>query len=101
MLVWASAGVAGAAEPVKLILKDHKFAPASITVPEGERFRIEVTNQDGTPAEFESSDLRVEKIVVPGSTIGVMAGPLKEGTYKFVDDYHPDTAGTVTVAKKD
>jgi hypothetical protein len=26
-----------------------------------------------------------------------MAGPLKPGTYKFFDDYHPDTAtGTIT-----
>jgi len=30
-----------------------------------------------------------------------MAGPLKPGTYKFFDDYHPDTAvGTLTVVEK-
>ena len=89
---------AAAAEPVSLTLKEHRFTPAEIKVPAGERFRIDVTNGDDTPAEFESSDLRVEKIVVPGGHIGVMAGPLKPGTYKFFDDYHPDTAtGTVTV----
>ena len=100
----ASAPLAGrAAEPVRLTLKDHRFAPAEVSVPAGTRFRIEVTNQDATPSEFESSDLRVEKIVVPGGTIGVMAGPLKPGTYKFFDDYHPDTAtgSLVAVAKKD
>jgi len=69
-------------------------------VPAGERFRIEVENQDPTPAEFESNDLRIEKIVVPGGRIAVMAGPLKPGTYKFFDDYHPDEAkGTLTAVE--
>jgi hypothetical protein len=86
-----------AADPVTLTIKDHRFAPSELSVPAGERFRIEVENKDATPAEFESSDLRVEKIVVPGGKIAVMVGPLKPGIYKFFDDYHPDTAtGTMT-----
>jgi Cupredoxin-like domain len=88
-----------AAEPIRLTLKDHLFSPAEVTVPANERFRIEVANQDPTPAEFESSDLRVEKIIVGGGKISVMAGPLKPGTYRFFDDYNPDTAkGTVIAA---
>lgn len=84
-----------------LTLKDHRFNPATVTAPTGERFRIEVTNQDDTPAEFESGDLRIEKIVVPGGKISVMAGPLKPGIYKFFDEYHPDTAtGTLTATEK-
>jgi heme/copper-type cytochrome/quinol oxidase subunit 2 len=91
------ASVAWAADPVVLTLKDHQFTPSAVTVPAGERFRIEVENKDATPAEFESNDLRVEKIVVPGGKIVVTAGPLKPGTYKFFDDYHPDLAtGTLT-----
>lgn len=93
----AAPGAAVAAEPVRLTLKDHRFAPAEVSVPAGERFRIEVANQDPTPAEFESSDLRIEKIIVPGGRITVMAGPLKPGTYKFLDEYNPDSAvGTIT-----
>jgi hypothetical protein len=89
-----------AAEPVRLILKDHRFTPAEVSVAANERFRIEVVNQDPTPAEFESSDLRVEKIIVPDGSISVMAGPLKPGTYAFFDDYHPDEAkGTVTARR--
>jgi plastocyanin len=92
---------ATAADAVMLTLKDHRFNPAEVTVPAGERFTIEVSNQDDTPAEFESSDLRVEKIVVPGGKISVKAGPLKPGTYKFFDEYHPDTAtGTLTAIEK-
>jgi heme/copper-type cytochrome/quinol oxidase subunit 2 len=86
-----------AADAVTLTIKDHRFAPSELSVPAGERFRIEVENKDATPAEFESADLRVEKIVVPGGKIAVMVGPLKPGIYKFFDDYHPDTAtGTMT-----
>jgi heme/copper-type cytochrome/quinol oxidase subunit 2 len=90
---------ARAAEPLSLSLslKDHRFVPAELTVPSGVRFRIQVLNQDDTPAEFESNDLRVEKIAAPGVSITVIAGPLKPGVYKFFDDYHPDVAtGTLT-----
>jgi hypothetical protein len=68
-----------------------------VAAPAGERFQIEVSNEDATPSEFESSELRIEKIVAAGRKISVVAGPLKPGTYKFFDDYHPDTAvGTLT-----
>jgi hypothetical protein len=93
-------GIGGnaSADPVVLSLTGHKFTPAEFDVPANQKFQIKVTNNDDTPAEFESHDLKVEKIVVPGGTITVLAGPLKPGTYKFFDDYHPDEAtGTVTV----
>ena len=100
MLV-STAAPASAVDTVALSIKDHRFTPTELTVPAGERFRIEVENQDRTPAEFESSDLRVEKIVVPGGKITVMAGPLKPGTYKFFDDYHPDTAtGSIAAVER-
>lgn len=91
---------AAAAETVALTIKEHRFNPDQVRVPAGQRFRIEVTNQDATPEEFESSDLKIEKIVVPGGKITVMAGPLKPGTYKFFGDYHPDVAtGTMTAVE--
>ena len=60
-----------------------------MTAPAGERLQIVVKNEDKTPAEFESHDLRVEKIVTPGGRISVTVGPLKPGIYKFFDEYHP------------
>lgn len=91
---------ASAIDPVTLTMKDHRFTPGEVDVPAGVRFRIEVENQDPTPAEFESTDLRVEKIVVPGGRVSVMVGPLRPGTYKFFDDYHPDTAtGIISAAE--
>jgi hypothetical protein len=100
-LLLAATLAAPAADAVVLTIKNHSFMPSEVSVPAGERFRIEVQNQDPTPAEFESSDLRIEKIVVPGGKIAVMAGPLKPGTYKFFDDYHPDEAkGTLTAVER-
>ncbi len=93
---------AGAVEPVQLTIRDHRFIPDQVTVPAGERIRVEIANQDPTPAEFESSDLRAEKIIVPGGKITVTVGPLKPGAYKFFDEYHPDTAtGTLTAVAKE
>ncbi len=90
----------GHADPVELSLSHHQFVPSSITVPANQKFQIKVTNHDDTPAEFESHDLKVEKIVVPGSSITVTAGPLKPGTYQFFDDYHPDDAKGDVTAKE-
>jgi hypothetical protein len=91
------AGSALADAPVRVVLKDHRLVPAHITVPAGVRFKLELVNQDDTVDEFESYDLKVEKIVVSGATATVNAGPLHPGDYKMFDDYHPDTAtGSVT-----
>lgn len=98
MLLLGATG-AGATQTVQLTLKDHRFTPAAVQVPAGERFRIELTNQDDTTDELESTDMKFEKIVVPGGKIGVFAGPLHPGTYKFYDEYHQETAiGQITAA---
>ncbi|MDE7547702.1 cupredoxin domain-containing protein [Acetobacter fabarum] len=84
-----------------LTLKDHHFEPDHLSVPAGERFIIELENQDSTTDELESYDMKFEKIIVPGSKIRVHAGPLHPGHYTFFDDYHPDQAkGTVTAEAK-
>ncbi len=87
-----------AAEPVQLSLKAHRFTPDHIQVPAGERFKVELVNGDDTTDELESTDMKFEKIVVPGGKISVFAGPLHPGTYKFYDEYHKETANGVIVA---
>ena len=88
----ATAVLADDAETVPIVLKDHKFAPADPTAPADKALVIEVTNQDSTPAEFESKVLRVEKVVAGGGKIQVKVRPLKPGRYRFFDDYHEATA---------
>lgn len=91
-----------ATELVQLSVKDHRFTPNEITVPAGEKFRMEVTNQDEAPEEIESHDLKIEKIVTGGGKISLVAGPLQPGSYKVFGDYHPDSAvATVHVVDKD
>ncbi len=99
----ASATVAAPAQAADaptytLTLKDHRFTPGQLSVPAGQRFRITLDNQDGSVSEFESYDMKFEKIVVGGGKITVWAGPLHPGTYKFFDDYHPDKATGTIVA---
>lgn len=75
-----------------LVIKDHLFQPAELTIPSGKRVKLVVENQDATPEEFESHDLRVEK-VIPGNTKAtIWIGPLKQGKYSFVGEFHEDTA---------
>ena len=97
LVAGALATPAAATQTVALTLKDHKFSPSQVQVPSGERFRIELTNLDSTTDELESTDMKFEKIVVAGGKIGVFAGPLHPGTYRFYDEYHQETAvGQVT-----
>jgi len=76
---------------VAIALKDHKFDPAAPTVPAGKPAIIHLTNQDATPAEFESKELRVEKVVPGGGAIAIKVRALKPGRYRFFDDYHEAT----------
>jgi plastocyanin len=89
-----------AAEPpaaVRLVLKDHRFTPDAVTVPAGQRIRIELVNEDAASEEFDSEDLRVERDVTPHGTVSFEIGPLKPGAYSFMGELHPDTAsGTIT-----
>ena len=76
---------------VHVALKDHRFVPAELTAPANKPVVVEVTNQDSTPAEFESKTLRVEKVVAGGGKINVQIRALAPGRYRFFDDYHEDT----------
>jgi len=95
----ALGATAARAADLTLTLKDHKFSPSEIKVPANQRVTITVINNDATPEEFESSALRVEK-VIPGKSKGVVRiGPLKPGSYPFVGEYHESTAKGVVVAE--
>jgi hypothetical protein len=90
-----------AAEPAtfELVLKDHRFTPDRLEVPAGEKIALVVKNQDPTPEEFDSHDLKREKVVKGGQEIRVLVGPLAAGEYKFAGEYNEKTAKGVLVAK--
>jgi len=93
-------GVALAADPeIKLVIQDHRFEPAELTVPAGKKVKLAIENRDATPEEFESKSLKREKIIAGKSTATISIGPLAPGRYEFVGEYHEATAQGVIVAK--
>lgn len=82
-----------------LVLRNHQFEPASLTVPAGQKLTLVVRNEDATKEEFESHDLKIEKVVGGKATIRVMIGPLKPGEYRFVGEYHEDSARGMLIAR--
>ena len=82
-----------------LVIKDHKFEPAELVVPAGEKVRLFVVNKDTSPEEFESYSLNREKVVAGNSTIKMYLGPLQPGRYPFMGEFNQATAQGVIVAR--
>jgi plastocyanin len=91
--------VARADDVFKITIKDHVFSPSEIKVPANKRVTITVVNQDATAEEFESSVLKVEKVIAGKSQGVVRIGPLAPGRYPFVGEYHESTAKGVVIAE--
>jgi plastocyanin len=95
----APAGASAAPGPLTLTIQDHKFTPAEITVPANQAVEIEVINKDPLAEEFDSTALKVEKVIAGGQTGTVRLHPLDPGRYPFMGEYHSETAQGVVVAK--
>ena len=87
------------AQDYVLTIKDHKFTPDEIKVPANQRVVITVVNDDATAEEFDSSALKVEKVVAGHSRGTVRIGPLKPGRYPFIGEFHEATAKGVVIAE--
>ncbi|HEX3652769.1 MAG TPA: cupredoxin domain-containing protein [Rhizomicrobium sp.] len=97
LIVLTGCGNESAGIPVSL--KDHRFLPAEIHVPANQPALIVLTNQDGVAEEFDSTALKVEKVVPGHETGNVRIRPLAPGRYPFMGEYHADTARGVVVAE--
>lgn len=75
---------------VELEMKDGDLSPLVLEIPKKTKIRIEVKNTGTQPAEFESTQLRKEKVLAPGAKSVVVIAPLKPGEYEFFDDFHLD-----------
>ena len=92
---------AAADEPatIEVSIKDHRFTPAEIHVPAGKPMILRLTNNDDTAEEFDSTALKVEKVIPAGAWGLVRLRPLGTGRYKFMGEYHEDTAQGVVIAE--
>jgi hypothetical protein len=87
-------------EPVFTIeFKDGTVAPLRLEVPANRRFQLQLVNNGETPAEFESTELRKEKVLAPKTASILVFRTLDPGEYPFFDDFHPDAPKAVLIAK--
>lgn len=102
-LLLAAALYAGAAHAdlptYTVVAKDGRLTPATLAVPAGVRFKVVIRNEGREPIEFESLQLRKEKVLAPGARSFVVVAPLKPGEYDFFDEFHPDTSKGRIVAQ--
>ena len=80
-------------------IKNHRFEPDVINVPADTKFKIIIENLDNTIEEFESDDLKKEKLVGAGKKVSLQISPLKAGEYKFYGDFHQKTAQGKIISK--
>jgi plastocyanin len=94
------AQLASAADPeALLVIKNHRFEPAELKVPAGQRIKLTVHNQDPTPEEFESHKLNREKVIPGGAKAVIFIGPLAPGKYEFYGEYNEATAKGAVLAQ--
>jgi cupredoxin-like protein len=96
------ASPAVAAEDVlklEITIKDHRFSPSQIHVPAGRPALLTIRNDDPTAEEFDSSALKVEKVIAGGSVTTLRLRPLGAGRFPFMGEYHADTAQGVVIAE--
>ena len=104
MAVAISAGLAAASARADtpeftLVIESHRFTPAELRVPAGQKIRLLVENRDPTAEEFESYDFNREKIVPGKGRIVLFVGPLKPGRYEFFGEFNSDTARGFLIAE--
>lgn len=75
------------------------FEPSRIEVPAG-RFKLVLINESKEPVEFESLQLRKEKVLGPGVKSFVVLNISRPGEYPFFDDFHQDAKGVLVVLPK-
>lgn len=99
VLIGLSVAPARADDPLTLKIENHKFTPAELKVPANKRVSIYVENADDTPEEFDSTALKVEKVIQGKSKGLIRVGPLKPGRYEFMGEFHEETAKGVVIAE--
>ncbi len=82
-----------------VVAKNGRFTPAQLAVPAGKRIKIVIKNEGPGPEEFESADLRIEKVIAAGASSFVVINNLKPGTYHFIGEFHAETAKLEVIAK--
>jgi plastocyanin len=96
----SAAAIAVAQTPsIDVTIKDHKFTPSEIHVKAGQPTDLNIKNEDPLAEEFDSTALKIEKVIAGGKDGTVHLRPLDAGRYPFMGEYHSDTAQGVVIAE--
>ncbi|HEX2581722.1 MAG TPA: cupredoxin domain-containing protein [Dongiaceae bacterium] len=101
-MIWILACAAAMAEDIPAFvieMRDGVATPQQLDVPARKTIKIIIRNTGTTPVEFESHELRKEKVVPPQSEGSLIIRSLAPGTYPFFDDFHPKGTRAFLVAK--
>lgn len=90
---------AGEMQTFSLIIRAGHFVPNMIEVPANTKFRLIIKNEGPGAEEFESAELRKEKVLAAGASSFLIFQPLKPGRYKFFGEFHPETAQGQLIVK--
>lgn len=82
-----------------ITIRDHRFEPSEIHVPANKRIALTVINADPLSEEFDSTALKVEKVIAGKSQGVVHISPLAPGHYDFIGEYHESTAKGQVIAE--
>jgi hypothetical protein len=99
LLALVSTAALGADNIASLTLKDHKFSPAEVRVKADMPTTVTLINNDDQTEEFDSTSLKIEKVVAGHSTGTMRWRPLAPGRYPFMGEFHSETAQGVVIAE--
>jgi len=85
------------ATEIRLTYSNGQFQPSQVSAPADKPISFRVKNLDAKAMEFESTSLRVEKVVAPGTEGVINVRALKPGRYEFYDDFNDKARGALTV----
>lgn len=92
-----SASRAQQATEIRLTYSKGQFQPSQVSAPADKPISFRIKNLDAKAMEFESTSLRVEKVVAAGTEGVVNVRSLKPGRYEFYDDFNDKARGSLTV----
>ena len=89
----------GESHTATLTLKDRRFTPTEIHVKANVPTTVSLTNNDNESEEFDSTSLKIEKVVGGHSDGSMRWRPLTPGRYPFMGEFHSETAQGVVIAE--
>lgn len=92
-----SAVSAESATEIQISYSGGQFQPKEVRAPADKPVVFRVKNLDAKAMEFESTSLRVEKVVAAKSQGIVNVRALKPGRYEFYDDFNEKARGALIV----